>query len=53
MAIERTNHPKAPSQNPTDFVKGKQQGGPHGKATSVPEMLKGGPTRETMRRKGL
>ena len=46
MAIDRTWSKKAPSQNPVDFVKGVQQGGPDGKPQSIPEQLKGGPLRE-------
>lgn len=53
MAISRTIVPKAPSQNPVDFYKGKQQGGSHGSPQKVGEKLTGGPTREQMRRKGL
>lgn len=53
MAVSRTIHPKAPSQNPVDFYKGVQQGGPMGKPASVPEKLQGGPMREQMKRKGL
>lgn len=53
MAIARTHAPKAPSQNPTDFYKSKPQGGAHGKPSSVPEKLNGGPMREVMKRKGL
>lgn len=53
MAVSRTIHPKAPSQNPVDFYKGVQHGGAMGKPTSVPEKLKGGPMREQMKRKGL
>jgi hypothetical protein len=53
MAVTKTIHPKAPSQKPTDFFKGKQQGGAHGKPQSVPEKLSGGPMREKMAKKGL
>jgi hypothetical protein len=53
MAVSRTITPKAPSQNPVAFYKGEQQGGAHGKPSSVGEKLQGGPTREVMRRKGL
>ena len=53
MAVSRTIHPKAPSQNPVDFYKSVQQGGAQGKPTSVPEKLQGGPMREQMKRKGL
>jgi hypothetical protein len=53
MAVSRTITPKAPSQNPTAFYKGEQQGGSQGKPTSVPEKLQGGPMRENMRRDGL
>jgi hypothetical protein len=53
MAISRTIHPKAPSQRPSDFYKGVQQGGAHGKPESVGEKLKSGPQREKMRKNGL
>lgn len=53
MAISRTIHPKAPSQKPTDFYKGVQQGGAYGKPQSVGEKLPSGPMREVMRKKGL
>lgn len=53
MPISRKIEPKAPSQNPTAFYKGEQQGGAYGKPSSVPEKLKGGPMREKMGRKGL
>lgn len=53
MAIKRDIPPKAPSQNPVDFYKGKQQGGAHGSPSNVGERLKGGPTREKMSRRGL
>jgi hypothetical protein len=53
MAVSRTIHPKAPSQNPVAFYKCEQQGGSQGKPMSVPEKLKGGPMREKMRRNGL
>lgn len=53
MAISRKIDPKAPSQNPVDFYKGKQEGGAHGKPSRVGEKLQGGPTREVMRKKGL
>lgn len=53
MAVSRTITPKAPSQNPVDFYKGKQAGGAQGTAQKVPEKLSGGPCREVMRRKGL
>ncbi|WP_185716535.1 hypothetical protein [Burkholderia anthina] len=53
MAVDRKITPKAPSQNPTGFYQGKQQGGAHGRPESVPEKLKGGPMREKMKRKGL
>ena len=43
MAISRDHSKKAPSQNPTDFYKLKQQGGAQGKATRVPDQLSGGP----------
>jgi hypothetical protein len=53
MAVDRKIDPKAPTQNPVDFYKGHQQGGPHGTPTKVGEKLTGGPMREVMRRKGL
>lgn len=53
MAVTKSIHPKAPSQRPTDFYKGVQQGGAHGKPESVPERLKGGPMREKMSKPGL
>ena len=53
MAVSRTIVPKAPSQNPTAFYQGKQQGGAQGKPEKVGEKLTGGPMREVMRRKGL
>jgi len=53
MAIDRKITPKAPTQKPTDFYKLQQQGGAHGKPTSVPEKQTGGPMREKMGRKGL
>ena len=53
MAVDRKITPKAPTQNPTAFYQGKQQGGAHGKPERVSEKLKGGPMREKMGRKGL
>lgn len=53
MAIDRKITPKAPTQNPNDFYKGRQQGGAYGKPERVGEKLQGGPMREQMRRKGL
>jgi len=54
MAISRAPiAPKAPSQNPVSFYKGKSQGGAEGKPEKVGEKLVGGPMREVMRRKGL
>lgn len=53
MAISKTHAPKAPTQNPTAFYQGKQQGGAYGKPERVPERLKSGPMREKMGRKGL
>lgn len=46
MAVSKSHHHKAPSQNPVDFYKGQQQGGAHGTPTRVPEKLQGGPMRE-------
>lgn len=46
MAVTKHHPHKAPTQNPTDFYKGQQQGGAHGKPMNVPEVLKGGPMRE-------
>ncbi|HEM7879094.1 TPA: hypothetical protein U2L31_005520 [Burkholderia contaminans] len=53
MAVSKTHHPKAPTQRPTDFYQGKQQGGAYGKPESVGEKLKGGPMREKMHKPGL
>ena len=53
MAVSRTITPKAPSQRPTDFYKGKQQGGAHGSPEKVGEKMQGGPMREKMRKQGL
>lgn len=53
MAIKRENPRKAPSQNPVDFYKGKQQGGADGKASRVPERLQGGPMREKLYKRGM
>ncbi|WP_161966564.1 hypothetical protein [Paraburkholderia graminis] len=53
MAISKSNTPKAPSQSPTSFYQGKQQGGAHGKPEKVGERLKGGPMREKMGKSGL
>lgn len=53
MAVSKSHPHKAPSQNPTDFYKGQQQGGAHGKPTPVPEKLQGGPMREKMSKRGL
>lgn len=46
MAIDRSSHKKAPSQNPVDFAMSKQQGGAYGKPQNVPDVLKSGPQRE-------
>lgn len=46
MAQTKPSGKKQPSQNPTDFFKGKQTGGAHGKPGSVPDKLSGGPMRE-------
>lgn len=46
MAISRTISKKAPTQSPTDFYKGQQQGGAQGKPTKVGDRLQGGPMRE-------
>lgn len=47
MAISKTHAKKSPSQNPVDFYKSQQFGGPLGKSTErVPDQLKGGPQRE-------
>jgi len=53
MAIDRKITPKAPTQRPTDFFQGKQQGGAYGKPERVGERLQGGPMREKLRREGL
>lgn len=47
MAISKTHDKKSPNQNPVDFYKSQQFGGPLGKGTqSVPDKLTGGPMRE-------
>jgi len=46
MAISHSINRKAPSQSPTSFAKGEQQGGAYGSPQSVPEKLSGGPQRE-------
>lgn len=46
MAVSRDHSKKAPSQKPTEFYKGVQQGGAHGKPQPVPEKLPSGPMRE-------
>lgn len=46
MAVSRSHSKKAPSQNPVDTFKCVPQGGTHGKPTSVPDKLSGGPMRE-------
>ena len=46
MPISPASGRKAPSQNPVDFYKSKQQGGSQGKPSSVPQKLTGGPMRE-------
>ena len=46
MAISRGHGKKSPTQNPTAFYKLDQQGGAYGKATAVPDQLKGGPMEE-------
>lgn len=47
MAISKEHSKKQPSQNPTSFYKGEQQGGNRGKpGGSVPDKLSGGPMRE-------
>ena len=54
MAISHSHEKKSPSQNPVDFYKLGQQGGAHGKPTSVGDKLSGGPMREKiMGDKGL
>ncbi|MGN6657075.1 MAG: hypothetical protein ACTHJ9_17280 [Rhodanobacter sp.] len=53
MAIKRDIPRKAPSQNPVDFYRGKQQGGAEGKASRVPERLQGGPMREKLSKRGM
>ena len=54
MAVEKHHPHKAPTQNPTAFYKGEKHGGKHGKASSVPEKLSGGPMREKIGgKKGL
>lgn len=46
MAVSRNHAKKSPTQNPTDFYKGVQQGGAYGKPQSVGDKLQGGPMRE-------
>lgn len=46
MAISRSHDKKSPSQNPSEFFKGVQQGGCYGVPTSVPQTLTSGPQRE-------
>ena len=46
MAVSRTLGRKAPSQDGTKFFECQQQGGTHGKPTSVPDKPKGGAMRE-------
>ena len=54
MAISKSHSKKAPSQNPTSFYKGEQQGGAEGKPQKVGDKLTGGPMREQiMGRKDL
>lgn len=53
MAVSKEHMPKAPSQKPTDFYQGKQQGGAYGKPERVGERLKGGPMREKLGKRGL
>jgi len=53
MAVDRKITPKAPSQRPSDFYKGKQQGGAYGRAEKVGERMSGGPMREKMSKPGL
>lgn len=53
MAVSKSHSPKAPSQNPVDFYKSKQQGGAQGSPSRVPEKLTGGPMREKMSKRGL
>lgn len=54
MSITKAHPRKAPTENPVDFYKSKQQGGAHGKPTSIPQQLQGGPMREPlMGRKNL
>jgi hypothetical protein len=52
MSVKKGSGVKAPSQNPTAFYKGQQQGGATGKPSSVPQKLSGGPMRERMMGKG-
>jgi hypothetical protein len=53
MAIDRKIMPKAPTQKPTDFYQGKQQGGAYGKPERMGERMQSGAMREKMGRKGL
>ena len=46
MAVSRTISKKAPTQNPVKFFECQQQGGTHGSATKIPDVLSSGPMRE-------
>lgn len=46
MAVSRSSSKKAPTQNPVAFFECEQQGGKHGKPTSIPDVLKSGAMRE-------
>ena len=46
MSVSNHHSQKSPSQNPTEFYKGKDQGGAQGSPQNVPTQLKGGPMRE-------
>lgn len=50
--IGKNTGKKAPTQKPTDFYKGKQQGGAHGSPASVGDKLSGGPMKERIMGKG-
>ena len=48
MAVTRSSSKKAPSQLPVNFFECKQEGGTHGKAQRVPDVMKSGKMREAV-----
>lgn len=46
MAVSRSHSKKAPTQAPTPFFECQQQGGTHGKPTTVGDRLRSGTMRE-------